>query len=97
LGALGHILAVGPSYVWLIVFKGALILPSSTEFCWQDVWMNEDVRNFYGFYIITSSLKIEFIRESQVIIVQIRKPKGIGETFEEKLKELADVLVDGYG
>jgi hypothetical protein len=59
--------------------------------------MDEDVENFYGFYIITSSLKIEFIRESQVIIVQIRKPKGIGETFEEKLKELADVLVDGYG
>jgi hypothetical protein len=59
--------------------------------------MDEDVDNFYGFYIITSSLKIEFIRESQVIIVQIRKPKGIGETFEEKLKELADVLIDGYG
>jgi hypothetical protein len=81
----------------LIVFKGALILSSSTEFCWQDAWMDEDVDNFYGFYIITSSLKIEFIRESQVIIVQIRKPKGIGETFEEKLKELADVLIDGYG
>jgi hypothetical protein len=81
----------------LIVFKGALILPSSTEFCWQDAWMDEDVENFYGFYIITSSVKIEFIRESQVIIVQIRKQKGIGETFEEKLKKLADVLVDGYG
>jgi hypothetical protein len=81
----------------LIVFKGALILPSSTEFCWQDAWMDEDVENFYGFYIITSSLKIEFIKESQVIIVQIRKPNGIGETFEEKLKKLADVLVDGYG
>jgi hypothetical protein len=59
--------------------------------------MDEDVENFYGFYIITSSVKIEFIRESQVIIVQIRKQKGIGETFEEKLKKLADVLVDGYG
>jgi hypothetical protein len=35
--------------------------------------------------------------EGQVIIVQIRKPKGIGKTFEEKLKELVDVLVDGYG
>jgi hypothetical protein len=31
--------------------------------------MDEDVENSYGFYIITSSLKIEFIRESQVIIV----------------------------
>jgi hypothetical protein len=59
--------------------------------------MDEDVENFYGFYIIRSSLKIEFIRESQVIIVQIRKPKGIGETFEEKLKKLADVMVYGYG
>jgi hypothetical protein len=81
----------------LIVFKGALILPSSTEFCWQDAWMDEDVENFYGFYIITSSLKIKLIRESQVIIVQIRKPKGIVETFEEKLKKLFDVLVYGYG
>jgi hypothetical protein len=77
----------------LIAFKGALILPSSTEFCWQDAWMDEDVKNFYGSYIITSILKIEFIREGQIIIVQIRKPKGIGETFGEKLKELADVLV----
>jgi hypothetical protein len=81
----------------LIVFKGALILPSSTEFYWQDAWMDEDVENFYGSYIITSILEIEFIREGQVVIVQIRKPKGIGETFEEKLEELADVLVNGYG
>jgi hypothetical protein len=81
----------------LIVFKCALILPSSTEFCWQDAWMDEDVENFYGFYIITSSLKTEFIRESQVIIVQIKKPKRIGETFEEKLKKFVDVLIDGYG
>jgi hypothetical protein len=81
----------------LIVFKSALILPSSTEFCWQDAWMDEGVENFYESYIITSILKIDFIREGQVIIVQIRKPKGIGETFEEKLKELADVLVNGYG
>jgi hypothetical protein len=21
-------------HIWLLVFKGALILPSSTEFCW---------------------------------------------------------------
>jgi hypothetical protein len=79
----------------LIVFKGALIFPSSTELCWHDAWTDEDVENCYGFYIITSSLKTEFIRESQVIIVQKRKPKGIGETFEGKLKQLAYVLVDG--
>jgi hypothetical protein len=59
--------------------------------------MDEDVANFYGSYIITYILKIEFIREGQVVTVQIRKPKGIGETFEEKLKELPDVLVNGYG
>jgi hypothetical protein len=59
--------------------------------------MDEDVENFYGSYINTSILKIEFIREGQVIIVQIRKPKGVGETFKEKLKDLADVLVNGYG
>jgi hypothetical protein len=59
--------------------------------------MNEDVENCYGFYIITSGLKTEFIRKSQVIIVQIWKPKGIGKTFEEELKKLANVLIDGYG
>jgi hypothetical protein len=80
----------------LVIFKGALILPSSTEFYWQDAWMGEDVENFYGSYIITSIFKIEFIRKGQVVIVQIREPKGIGETVEEKLKELADVLINGY-
>jgi hypothetical protein len=74
-----------------------MILPSSTKFCWQDAWMDQDIENFYGSYIIASILKSEFIREGQVIIVQIRKPKGIGETSEEKLKELTDVLLNGYG
>jgi hypothetical protein len=74
-----------------------MIFPSSTKFCWQDAWMDEDIENLYGSCIIASILKSEFIRESQVIIVQIRKPKGIGETSEEKLKELIDVLVNGYG
>jgi hypothetical protein len=45
--------------------------------------MDEDIENFYRSYIITSILEIELIREGQVVIVQIRKPKGIGETFEE--------------
>jgi hypothetical protein len=74
-----------------------MILPSSTKFCWQDAWMDEDIENFYGSYILASILKSEFIREGQVIIVQIRKPKGIGETSVEKLKKLTDVLVNGYG
>jgi hypothetical protein len=74
-----------------------MILPSSTKFCWQDAWMNENIENFYGFCIIASILKGEFIRKGQVVIVQIRKPEGIGETSEEELKELNDVLVNNYG
>jgi transcriptional regulatory protein LevR len=74
-----------------------MIFPSSTEFCWQDAWMDEDVENFYGSYIITSIFKTKFVREGQLIIVQIGKLKRIGENFKEKLKDLADVLVNGYG
>jgi hypothetical protein len=73
-----------------------MIFPSSTKFCWQDASMDEDIENLYGSYIIASILKSEFIREGQVIIIQIRKPKRIGETSEEKLKELTDILVNGY-
>jgi hypothetical protein len=46
---------------------------------------------------MTSSFKGEFIRECQVIIVQVREPKGIGETSEEELKKLTDILINGYG
>jgi hypothetical protein len=59
--------------------------------------MDEDIENFYGSCIIASIFKSEFIREGQVIIVQIRKPKGIGETSEKEFKQLTDVLVNGYG
>jgi hypothetical protein len=74
-----------------------MILPSSTKSCWQDAWMNEDIENFYGSCIIASIVKGEFIRKCQVIIVQIRKLEGIGETSEEELKELTHVLVNNYG
>jgi hypothetical protein len=74
-----------------------MIFPSSTEFCWHDAWMDEDIENFYVSYIIASILKSEFIRKGQVVIVQIREPKGFSETSEEKLKELTDILVNGYG
>jgi hypothetical protein len=74
-----------------------MILPSSTKFCWQDAWVDEDIKNFYGFCIIASIIKREFIRKGQVIVVQIRKPEGIGETSEEELKELNDVLVNDNG
>jgi hypothetical protein len=58
--------------------------------------MDKDIKNFYGSCIMTSSFKREFIREGQVIIAQIREPKGIGETSEEELKKLTDVLINGY-
>jgi hypothetical protein len=32
-------------HVWLIIFIGTVILPSSTKFCWQDAWMDEDIEN----------------------------------------------------
>jgi hypothetical protein len=59
--------------------------------------MDEDIEDFYRSCIMTSSFKGEFKREGQVIIVQIRKPKEIGETCEEELKKLTDILVNGYG
>jgi hypothetical protein len=74
-----------------------MIFPSSTKFCWQDAWMNEDIKNFYGSCIIASIFKGEFIRKCEIIIVQIRKPEGIGEASEEELEELTDVLVNNYG
>jgi hypothetical protein len=46
---------------------------------------------------MASSFKGEIIREDQVIIVQIREPKGIGETSEEEIKKLTDILINGYG
>jgi hypothetical protein len=49
-----------------------------------------------GFCIIASIHKSEFVREGQVIIVQIRKPEGIGETSEKEFKEFTDILVNGY-
>jgi hypothetical protein len=73
-----------------------MVKTSSTEFCWQDAWMDKDIKNFYGCCIMTSSLEGKFIREGQVIIAQIREPEGIGETSEEELKRLTDVLINGY-
>jgi hypothetical protein len=35
--------------------------------------------------------------ESQIVIVQIREPKGISETSKEELKKLTDILVNKYG
>jgi hypothetical protein len=59
--------------------------------------MNKDIEDFYRSCIMASSFKGEFKGEGQIIIVQIREPKGIGETSEEELKKLTDILVNGYG
>jgi hypothetical protein len=59
--------------------------------------MDKDIENFCGSCIMASSFKREFIREGQIIFVQIGEPKGIVETSEEELKKLADILVNGYG
>jgi hypothetical protein len=74
-----------------------MIFPPSTKFCWQDAWMNEGIESFYGSCIIASIFKGEFIRKGEIIIVQIRKPEGVGEASEEELGELTDVLVNNYG
>jgi hypothetical protein len=58
--------------------------------------MNEGIENCYRVYIIASSFKTKLTRKSQVIIVQIWNPERIGKTSKEKLKELANALVDGY-
>jgi hypothetical protein len=83
-------------YGWMKIFKISMDFASLHPFSKVN-WMDEDIEDFYGFCIIASILKSEFVREGQVIIVQIRKPKGIGETSEEELKELTDVLVNNYG
>jgi hypothetical protein len=46
---------------------------------------------------MASSFKGEFKGESQIVIVQIREPKGISETSEEELKKLSDILINKYG
>jgi hypothetical protein len=59
--------------------------------------MDEDIEDFYRSCIMASSFKGEFKGEGQIVIVQIREPKGIRETSEEELKKLTDILVDKYG
>jgi hypothetical protein len=47
-------------------------------------------------YIIASSFKTKLTKKSQVVIVQIWKPKRVDKTSEEELKMLANALVDGH-
>jgi hypothetical protein len=48
--------------------------------------MNEGIEDSYRMHIIASSFKIKLTRKSQVVIVQIWKPKRVGKTSEEELK-----------
>jgi hypothetical protein len=53
--------------------------------------MNENVEDFYGTYIIASSFKTELTRKGQIVIIWIWEPEGVGKTFEEEFKELANI------
>jgi hypothetical protein len=63
-----------------------MILPSSTKFCWQDAWMDEDIENFYGFCIIASILESEFIRKGQVIIFKQGSQRGLVKPLKKSSK-----------
>jgi hypothetical protein len=79
----------------MVVLKGTLNLPCSTKFYWQDTWMNEGIENCYSMYIIASSFETKLTRKSQVVIIQIWKPKRVSKTSKEEFKKLANALVDG--
>jgi hypothetical protein len=59
--------------------------------------MDKDIEDFYRSCIMASSFEGEFKGKGQIVILQIREPKGVSETFEEELKKLTDILVNGYG
>jgi hypothetical protein len=81
-------------YVGLIIFISAIGQPSSTEFSQQDAWEDNDIEDLQESSILAFSFKGELTRESQIVIIQIREPERILEAFEEKLKELADILLN---
>jgi hypothetical protein len=81
-------------YVGLIIFISAIVQPSSTEFSRQNAWADNDIEDLQESSILACSFKGELTRESQIVIIQIREPEGILETFEEELEELADILLD---
>jgi hypothetical protein len=73
-----------PSYqVGLIIFISAMVQPSSAEFSRQNAWADNDIEDLQESPILASSFKRELTRESRIVIVQIREPERILETFEE--------------
>jgi hypothetical protein len=58
--------------------------------------VDKGIENCYGVHIIAYSFKTKLTRKSQIVIVQIWKPKRVGKTSEEELKKLANALIDGH-
>jgi predicted nucleic acid-binding protein len=74
-----------------------MVQPSSTEFSRQNAWADDDIEDLQESSILAFSFKGELTWESQIIIIQIREPERILETFEEELEKLADILLDEDG
>jgi hypothetical protein len=70
-------------YIGLIIFISTGVQPSSIEFNWQYTWANYDVEDLEESPILAFRFKREVTGKSQSVIVQIRKPERILETFEE--------------
>jgi hypothetical protein len=70
-------------YIGLIIFISTRVQPSSIEFSRQHAWANYDVEDFEESPILAVGFKREFAGENQSVIVQMRKPERILETFEE--------------
>jgi hypothetical protein len=92
----GHLAAskLPGHYIRLIIFISTDIQSSSIELGRQYAWADYDVKDFQESPILMAGLKGKLNREGQGVVAQIRKPKRIGETFEEQFEELADVLLD---
>jgi hypothetical protein len=84
-----------PSHqVGLIIFISTVVQPPSTEFSRQNAWADDDIEDLQESSVLAFSFKGELTRESQIVIIQIREPERILETFEEELEELTDILLD---
>jgi hypothetical protein len=70
-------------YIGLIIFISTIGQPSSIEFSWQNAWADYDIEDLQESPILAFGFKREFTRENQIVIIQIRKPERILETFEE--------------
>jgi hypothetical protein len=81
-------------HVGLIIFISVVVQPSSTEFSRQNARADDDIEDLQESSILAFSFKGELTWESQIVIIQIREPEWIWETFEKDLKKLADILLD---